>query len=168
MTLSRRICDELGCHNQEVSYKVRFDTPSNSHTRLLFLTDGALLQELYSSPLLDNYSVVMLDDVHERSLNYDILLGLLKKILLVRNDLKVVITSATADTARILQFFEKPTLNGRKISVKRVDITGRLHQVKLHYLRESTSNYFLKAFQTIVYIDRQKPHGDVLVFLPSV
>ena len=63
------------------------------------------MQELYSTPLLDQYSVVVLDDVHERSVNYDVLFRFLKRILILRKDFKVVITSATADTVALSDFF---------------------------------------------------------------
>jgi HrpA-like RNA helicase len=69
------------------------------------MTDGTLVQELYSSPLLDDYSVIILDDIHERTISYDILFSFLKRILQRRQDLKIVITSATVDTNAIVSFF---------------------------------------------------------------
>jgi HrpA-like RNA helicase len=69
------------------------------------MTDGTLVQELYSSPLLEQYSVIVLDDIHERTINYDILFSFLKRILQHRKDLKIVITSATVDTNSIVSFF---------------------------------------------------------------
>jgi len=143
----------------------------NSNTRVIFTTDGSLVQELYSNPLLDQYSVVILDDVHERSVNYDILFSFLKRILTLRKDFRVIITSATADTQAIADFFAFKRDYKKKeepLKVKKVNITGRLHEVNIHYLKEPTKNYFLKIFQTIVYIDREKSHGNVLVFLTSV
>lgn len=107
---------------------------------------------------MDDYSIIVLDDVHERSVNYDILFSFLKRILTLRkNDFKVIITSATADTETISNFFtlQKDYKAEREaLKVKTVNITGRLHEVYIHYLKEPTKNYFLKAFQTIVYIDR--------------
>jgi HrpA-like RNA helicase len=69
------------------------------------MTDGTLVQELYSSPLLDQYSVIVLDDIHERTISYDILFSFLKRIMQLRKDLKVVITSATVETDSIVSFF---------------------------------------------------------------
>ena len=121
------------------------------------MTDGTLVQELYSSPLLEEYSVIVLDDVHERSISYDILFSFLKRILKKRKDLKVVITSATADDASIRNFFQKDRNikeEGEELRIGEINITGRLHSVFIHYLRDPSANYFLKVFQTIVYIDR--------------
>lgn len=165
------MAEELGCHNSEVAHKVRFNSLVNSNTRVIFTTDGSLVQELYSDPLLDQYSIVILDDVHERSVNYDILFSFLKRILSLRKDFKVVITSATADTQTIFDFFtfnRQYKKNRESLSVKTVNITGRLHDVKIHFLKDPTKNYFLKIFQTIVYIDREKTPGNILVFLTSV
>ena len=96
--------------------------------------------------------------MHERSVNYDILFSFLKRILLKRKDFKVIVTSATADIETISDFFttKKDYKNDqiREIKVKTLNITGRLHEVFIHYLTEPTKNYFLKIFQTIVYIDR--------------
>jgi ATP-dependent RNA helicase DDX35 len=95
ISIAKRVAEELGCHNGEVTYRVRFNSGVNSNTRVLFMTDGTLVQELYGSPLLDEYSVVILDDVHERSVSYDILFSFLKRILRLRPEFKVIITSAT-------------------------------------------------------------------------
>jgi HrpA-like RNA helicase len=109
--------------------------------------------------------------VHERSINYDILFSFLKRILQRRDNLKLIVTSATIDNETLLSFFsinrdyKKET---RQLKIKSVNITGRLHEVAIHYLKEPSKNYFLKIFQTIVYIDREKPPGEVLVFLTSV
>jgi HrpA-like RNA helicase len=104
--------------------------------------------------------------------SYDILFSFLKRILTLRkNDFKVIVTSATADTQTIADFFtirKDYKTEGEALKVKTVNITGRLHEVFIHYLKEPTKNYFLKVFQTIVYIDREKPPGNVLVFLTSV
>lgn len=134
------------------------------------MTDGCLVQELYSSPLLEEYSVVVLDDVHERSISYDILFSFLKRILLKRPDFKLIVTSATLENQNLRDFFtlsREVRGEGRQLKCREVNITGRLHDVLVHYLREPTRNYFLKIFQTIVYIDREKSHGHVLVFLTS-
>lgn len=106
ISLAKRVAEELSCFNGEITHKVRFNSGVNSHSRVIFMTDGTLVQELYSSPLLEQYSVIMLDDVHERSISFDILFSFLKKILLVRNDLKVIITSASMENESIKTFFE--------------------------------------------------------------
>lgn len=150
---------------------MRFNANVNANTRVVFMTDGTLVQELYSSPLLQEYSVIVLDDVHERSVNYDLLFSFLKRIIQRRTDLKVVVTSATIDNESLAGFFSlRRDYKGdsRQLKIKSVNITGRLHEVAIHYIKEPSKNYFLKMFQTIVYIDREKPPGEVLVFLTSV
>lgn len=102
----------------------------------------------------------MLDDIHEKSINCEILFGFLKKIIYKReetnNKLKLLITSATLETGKLEAFF-KTKLNYKEdkvLAVKTINVPGRVHEVKINYLREPTSNYFLKVFQAIVYIDR--------------
>ena len=82
--------DVVGC-------SVRFETLRTERTEILFATDGALLRELLDDPLLEKYSVIMVDEAHERSLNTDVLLGLLKKVMRRRRDLRVIVSSATID-----------------------------------------------------------------------
>lgn len=171
ISLAKRVAEELCCYNSEIAHKVRFNANVNANTRVVFMTDGTLVQELYSSPLLQEYSVIVLDDVHERSVNYDLLFSFLKRIIQRRTDLKVVVTSATIDNESLAAFFSLRRDykgDGRQLKIKSVNITGRLHEVAIHYIKEPSKNYFLKMFQTIVYIDREKPPGEVLVFLTSV
>lgn len=120
-----------------------------------FLTDGMLVQELYSDPLLNEYSVLMLDDVHERSLNTDILLGFLKKIMFKRKDLKLIISSATLEGNHIKSFFGlNPDYRDseRQLKIEVINIAGRMYPVDVFYLNTPTKNYLLKCFQTVTYI----------------
>src|ERR1700728_3656556 len=97
----------MGCKlGQEVGYSIRFEDVSSAATRIKFVTDGLLLREALVDPLLSRYSVIMVDEAHERSLSTDILLGVLKKILRKRpTDLRVIISSATLQAEDLLQFF---------------------------------------------------------------
>lgn len=92
-------------YNNEIAYHVRFNSNVNENTRVVFMTDGMMVQEMYQDPLLSEYAVIMLDDIHEKSINCEILFGFLKKILYAResteNKLKLLITSATLETAKI-------------------------------------------------------------------
>ncbi len=98
MSLANRVSEELGTYGGEVAYQVRFNSSVNPGTQIVFMTDGMLVQSLYQGPLLEKYSVIVLDDIHERTINLDILLGFIKKILYKRvGKLKVIVTSATLD-----------------------------------------------------------------------
>ena len=85
---------------EEVGYAVRFEDMTSERTRLKFMTDGLLLREVIGDPLLSRYSVIVLDEAHERTLSTDIMMGLLKEILPQRPDLKLVVMSATLETSR--------------------------------------------------------------------
>lgn len=103
ITLATRVAEEKDCRlGNEVGYLIRFeDCFKPGRTHILYMTDGMLIQEMTRDPLLQNYRVIILDEVHERSLQVDLLLGLVKKILRKRlNDLRVVISSATLEAQK--------------------------------------------------------------------
>src|ERR1700761_6191963 len=97
----------MGCQlGQEVGYSIRFEDATSAATRIKFLTDGLLLREALVDPLLSRYSVIMVDEAHERSLSTDVLLGVLKKIRKRRpSDLRIIISSATLQAEDFLKFF---------------------------------------------------------------
>ena len=107
LSVSRRVAEEMGvAWGREVGCKVRFDDRTSSATVVKFLTDGMLLAEVQGDPLLREYDTVIIDEAHERSLNIDFLLGHLRGLRHRRPDLKIVITSATIDTAAFSAAFD--------------------------------------------------------------
>jgi ATP-dependent helicase HrpA len=104
--LAARIADELGQPvGRSVGFRVRFADQVSDASRLILMTDGLLLAELTSDPLLRRYDTIIVDEAHERTLNVDLLLGVLKRLLPRRPDLKLIVTSATLDVERVAQFF---------------------------------------------------------------
>ena len=109
INLARRICEERGCRlGDEVGYSIRFeDCFTPGQTRVKFVTDGLLIREMMQQPLLPQYSVIILDEVHERNVNTDIVIGLLKKIMKKRHDLRLIVCSATVDAEEIKLYFDE-------------------------------------------------------------
>ena len=141
-----------------VGYKHRFGRKVSDQTRITFMTDGVLLAETRHDPLLKAYDAIIIDEAHERSLNVDFLLGILKRILARRHDLKVVVSSATLDVGRFAAFFG---------DVPAVTVPGRLFPVDIGYLPppEDEERDLPREISAAV---RELPSdGDILVFLPG-
>ena len=170
-TVATRVAEELGCKlGEEVGYSIRFEDLTSAKTRIKFLTDGLLLREALADPLLSRYSVVMVDEAHERSLSTDILLGILKKISKMRPDLRIIISSATLQAEDFLRFFsrDQPGENGdaAENSVGRIiSLEGRMYPVDTMYLEEPADDYIERAVTTVFDIHASEPDGDILVFL---
>ncbi|HEU4412868.1 MAG TPA: ATP-dependent RNA helicase HrpA [Polyangiaceae bacterium] len=163
-SVAARVAHELGTPlGDDVGYKIRFQERLKPTTYVKFMTDGILLAEVPGDPLLRAYDTIILDEAHERSLNVDFLLGYLKRLLPRRPDLRVVVSSATLETARFAEFFDGAPI---------VEVSGRTHPVEVLYrpplsdgretgdLAELVGN----AVEEITERDRR---GDVLVFLPG-
>ncbi|KAF2722567.1 P-loop containing nucleoside triphosphate hydrolase protein [Polychaeton citri CBS 116435] len=157
---------------QEIGYSIRFEDVTSAKTRIKFLTDGLLLREALVDPLLTRYSVIMVDEAHERSLSTDILLGLLKKIQKRRPELSIVVSSATLDVDSFVFFFSRKQAIGSDNAMseddktcKVVSIEGRSFPVDTHYLNSPCEDYVLRAVETIFQIHELEPDGDVLLFL---
>ncbi|XP_055331601.1 probable ATP-dependent RNA helicase DHX35 [Paramacrobiotus metropolitanus] len=167
ITISQRVAEERGVKlGREVGYVVRFDDCSSAQTKIKFVTDGILVREMMADPLLQQYSVLMLDEVHERSIQTDIALGLLKKILKKRENLRLIISSATLDAEYLRDFFNmKDSINPTSTILT---IEGRTFPVDVFYLQDPTPNYLNASVETVVKIHRSEPMGDVLVFLTGM
>ena len=108
MSVAKRVSEEMDVQlGETVGYTIRFEDRSGPHTRLKYMTDGMLLRESMSDPMLSKYNVICLDEAHERTLSTDILFGLLKEILPKRPELKVVVMSATLNAERFQQYFSE-------------------------------------------------------------
>lgn len=147
----------------EVGYSIRFEDVTSAKTRIKFLTDGMLLREALVDPLLSRYSVIMVDEAHERSLSSDILLGLLKKIIKRRPELKIIVSSATLEAEKFADFFRGEETSEDQCRV--VSIEGRTYPVDIMFLEQPTDDYVERAVQTAFTIHQQEPPGDILVFL---
>jgi HrpA-like RNA helicase len=149
-----------------VGYTVRFDDTTSAHTRIKFMTDGILIRECLSDSLLSQYALIMLDEAHERSLNTDILFGLLKQVCARRPDLKVIVTSATLDADKFGDYFNHCPI---------IHIPGRLFPVDIYHSKTkqimtlqgpANNSYIQAAVDIVLKIHRGKyQEGHILVFL---
>ena len=163
-TVAARVAEEMKCQlGDAVGYSIRFEDVTSAKTRIKFLTDGMLLREALVDPLLSRYSVIMVDEAHERSLSSDILVGLLKKIMKRRPELKIIISSATLDADRFAEFFKGSDSSDEHVRI--VSIEGRSHPVDIMFLDQPTDDYVEQAVQTAFKIHQQEAPGDILVFL---
>lgn len=173
ITVAARVADEFGCAlGEEVGYAVRFDSKCSSRTVIKYCTDGLLLRETMSDPLLSKYGVILVDEAHERSLQSDLMLGLLKKIQRKRSDLRIIVTSATVDANAIKEFFETNKNENKEDRSKDtaciVSVQGKVHPVDILYLEKPAANYITSAAETVLKIhSTEDKKGDILVFLPG-
>ena len=165
----------------QVGYSIRFEDVTSAKTRVKFLTDGLLLREALVDPLLSRYSVIMVDEAHERSLSSDILLGILKKIRKKRSDLRIIVSSATLQAEDFLTFFTGDASKAGNGSVddnnnnensksggsigRIISLEGRMYPVDIHYVEEPVEDYVERAVQTALDIHTQEDEGDILVFM---
>ncbi|KAJ9587178.1 hypothetical protein L9F63_019297, partial [Diploptera punctata] len=158
MSVAQRVSEEMDvCLGQEVGYSIRFEDCSSAKTLLKYMTDGMLLREGMSDPMLENYQVILLDEAHERTLATDILMGVLKEVTKQRSDLKLVIMSATLDAGKFQQYFDNAPL---------MNVPGRTHPVEIFYTPEPERDYLEAAIRTVIQIHMcEEIAGDVLLFL---
>ncbi|CAJ0582565.1 unnamed protein product, partial [Mesorhabditis spiculigera] len=167
LTLAARVAEEFDCLlGQDVGYTVRFDDATDDRTKIKFMTDGILLREMLLDPLLTKYSVLMIDEAHERTTNTDVLLGLLRKVMTLRPDLRIVVSSATLDAELFCNFFElNEGTDKEKDTATILSVEGRTHPVSIYYTKTSVPSYVATAVESIMTIHKNEMPGDILVFL---
>ncbi|KAK9198638.1 hypothetical protein WN944_013824 [Citrus x changshan-huyou] len=157
ISVAARVSREMGVKlGHEVGYSIRFEDCTSEKTVLKYMTDGMVLREMLSDPKLESYSVLMVDEAHERTLSTDILLGIFKDLVRLRSDLKLLISSATLDAEKFSTYFNfAPILR----------VPGRRYPVEIHYTKAPESNYIDAAIVTTLEIHATQASGDILVFL---
>lgn len=173
LSVSRRVAEEMNVRwGREVGCKVRFDDRTSRDTIVKFMTDGMLLAEVQSDPLLREYDTLIIDEAHERSLNIDFLLGHLRQLRHQRDDLRIVITSATIDTAAFSKAFDDAPV---------IAVSGRTFPVEVVYQpldafgddanetesKRESLHYIDGAIEATRRILASTNTGDVLVFMPA-
>ncbi|KAH7392957.1 DEAH-box RNA helicase-like protein [Pyrenochaeta sp. MPI-SDFR-AT-0127] len=171
VSMSKRVGDELSDHGSKVAYQIRFDTSTSAKTAVKFMTDGVLLREITQDFVLTKYSAIIIDEAHERSVNTDILVGMLSRIVdlraqLARDDpskkpLKLVIMSATL---RISDFTENKRLF-RDEPPPLIKAEGRQYAVTTHFARRTQRDYAEEMYRKVCRGHRKLPKGAMLVFL---
>ncbi|XP_053617052.1 probable ATP-dependent RNA helicase kurz [Plodia interpunctella] len=164
VAMAARVGYELGLSSKEVSYLMRFEGNVTKDTKIKFMTDGVLLKEIQSDFLLSKYSVVIIDEAHERSVYTDILLGLLSRIVPLRrkrgNPLRLIIMSATL---RLQDFTENSRLFKEPPPVVKID--SRQFPVTVHFNKHTNSDYLKEAYTKTVKIHTRLPEGGILIFV---
>lgn len=157
VSVAKRVSQEMDVAlGKQVGYSVRFDDATSHETRLVYQTDGMLLREAMTDPLFSAYSVIVLDEAHERTLSTDILMGVLKELIQKRDDFRLIIMSATMDTGKFRDYFNNAPL---------LSVPGRMYPVEVIYSEDPETNYVDAAVNTAVRICENEGPGDILIFL---
>lgn len=157
MSVAKRVADEMDVElGEEVGYSIRFENKTSQKTVLKYMTDGMLLREAMEDHDMSNYSCIILDEAHERTLATDILMGLLKQVSVRRPDLKIIIMSATLDAEKFQSYFNNAPL---------LAVPGRTHPVEIYYTPEFQRDYLDAAIRTVLQIHATEDEGDILLFL---
>ena len=157
MSVAKRVSEEMEVKlGNEVGYAIRFEDCTSKGTFIKYMTDGVLLRESLAEPDLDRYSCIVMDEAHERALNTDVLMGLIKKVLARRRDLKLIVTSATLNSERFSNFFG---------GAPSFFIPGRTFPVDQQFSRSPCEDYVDSAVKQILAIHVSQPAGDILTFM---
>ncbi|CEP21630.1 DHR2 [Cyberlindnera jadinii] len=159
ISLATRVAEEVGTTlGDKVGYSVRFDHKAKYGTKIKYLTDGMILREIMIDSSLSQYSTVIIDEAHERTVLTDLMMGFLKELLQKRKDLKVIIMSATLDAERFSKFFDNADI---------LFVEGRMFKVEKLYLEKSVDDVVDSTIKTIIQVNNGELEGDILVFLPG-
>merc|ERR1719499_2417728 len=156
MSVAKRVSEEMDVKlGEQCGYTIRFEDMTSRNTVMKYMTDGMLLREAMSDPQPSRYSVVILDEAHERTVSTDVLMGLIKEILSKNKTLKVIVMSATLDSGKFVEYWNAPLIK----------VPGRCHPVEIFYTQEPEPDYFEAAVRTVLQIHACEAEGDILVFL---
>ncbi len=157
VSVAKRVSEEMDTKlGDKVGYAIRFEDCTSETTLIKYMTDGVLLRESLREPDLDQYSCVIMDEAHERSLHTDVLFGILKKVAARRRDLRLIVTSATMDAEKFAKFFG---------NVPVFKIPGRTFKVDIQYHKTPCEDYVDSVVKQVVQIHLSHPPGDILVFM---
>ncbi|KAJ2142415.1 Pre-mRNA-splicing factor ATP-dependent RNA helicase PRP16, partial [Coemansia sp. RSA 678] len=157
MSVAKRVAEEMDVElGAQVGYAIRFEDCTSKQTQLKYMTDGVLLRETLTRRDLAQYSAIIMDEAHERTLNTDVLLGLLKQIAATRLDLKIIVTSATMNAQRFADFFGNAPV---------FTIPGRTFPVDVMFSKSPCEDYVDSAIRQVLTIHLSQPPGDILVFM---
>ncbi|KAI9913675.1 hypothetical protein PsorP6_005171 [Peronosclerospora sorghi] len=156
MSVAARVAHEMDVKlGNEVGYSIRFEDCTSDKTVIKYMTDGMLLREFLTEPDLKSYSVMIIDEAHERTLSTDILFGLIKDIARFRDDIKIIVASATLDATKFSAYFDDAPI---------FKIPGRMFPVDILYTKAPEADYLDAAIVTVLQIHITQPLGDILVF----
>ncbi|XP_065208806.1 ATP-dependent RNA helicase DHX8-like [Planococcus citri] len=157
--IAKRVAKERGTQmGQEVGYTIRFEDKTSPHTKIQYMTDGILLRECTYDRALSSFAAIILDESHERTIDTDVLLAVLKMITARRSDLKLIISSATLDAKKFSEYFYNAPV---------FTINGRMFPVEVEYLRHcvTITSYVSEACRKVLEINQREPEGDILIFM---
>ena len=158
-SVAARVAEEMGTRIGEVvGYQVRFDRRVAKRSRVKLMTDGILLAEVQADPDLREYRAIIVDEAHERSLNIDVLLGHLRRLVQRRADLSVIVSSATIDSRRFSAFFDDAPV---------IEVSGRRYPIDVRYRPPPEGDVQAGLCAALAEIYREEDEGDVLAFLAS-
>lgn len=171
VSMAQRVASELSLPADRVSHQIRYDATVSAETAIKFMTDGVLLRELATDFLLTKYSAIMVDEAHERSINTDVLIGVLSRVVRLREKrwleqlddarpLRLIIMSATL---RVSDFTENTTLFPSPPPV--INIGARQHPVTVHFNRKTVQDYITESVKKATKIHARLPPGGILIFL---